>query len=124
MNTMCLTKAKIIDEPCLRFKNYLFKDRVDAGRLLAKKLRALIEDNSIILAIPAGGVPVGVILANELKLPLDLVVVRKIPIPENPEAGFGAITPDGFIVLNEQLVKALGLTEKEIKVYALKRLKN
>jgi predicted phosphoribosyltransferase len=120
---MGLTKAKVIDEPCLRLKNYVFKDRVDAGRLLAKKLKALIEDNSIILAIPAGGAPVGVVLANELRLPLDLVVVRKIPIPGNPEAGFGAITPDGSIVLNEQLVKALGLTEKEIKAYALKRLK-
>ncbi|MEM3507309.1 MAG: hypothetical protein QW589_07775 [Candidatus Bathyarchaeia archaeon] len=51
-------------------------------------MKSLIEENSIILAILAGRIPVGVILANELKLPIDLVVVRKIPIPWNPEVGF------------------------------------
>jgi len=123
---MDLENFKIIDEPSLRFKKYVFKDRVDAGSILAKKLKPLFKkekDESIILAIPAGGVPIGVVLAKELKLKLDLVVVRKIPIPGNPEAGFGAITPDGSIVLNEQLVNALGLTEKEINQYASKRLK-
>ncbi|MEM2897137.1 MAG: phosphoribosyltransferase, partial [Candidatus Bathyarchaeia archaeon] len=100
----------------MRFREHVFKDRTEAGKLLANKLKALVKSDSIILAIPAGGVPVGVAISNELRLTLDLIVVRKIPIPGNPEAGFGAIAPDGSIVLNEPLVNALGLTEEEIKV--------
>ncbi|VUT26149.1 MAG: Phosphoribosyl transferase domain protein [Candidatus Methanolliviera sp. GoM_oil] len=67
-----------------------------------------------VLAIPAGGVPVGVEISKRLNLPLDLAVVRKIHIPWNREAGFGAMAWDGIILLNEDLVKHLELSKKEI----------
>ena len=61
------------------------------------------------LAIPRGGVPIGFRVAKALNAPLDIVVPRKLPIPEEPEAGFGAVTADGTAVLNEPLVDQLSL---------------
>jgi predicted phosphoribosyltransferase len=69
----------------------------------------------MVLGIPAGGVPVAKEIADALDLPLDLIIVRKIQIPHNPEAGFGAMGPDGEIIFNDQLLNQLGLTEGEIK---------
>ena len=65
-----------------------------------------------VLAIPAGGVPVGYVLAEKLEIPFDVVVVRKIPIPWNTEAGFGAVTWDGHRILNEPLVVSQGLVQR------------
>ena len=59
--------------------------------------------------------PVAKEIADALDLPLDLIIVRKIQIPYNPEAGFGAMGPDGEIIINDQLLNQLGLTEGEIK---------
>lgn len=78
--------------------------------------------NPIVLAIPSGGVPVGYCLARELKAFLDIIVVRKVPIPGNPEAGFGAIAPDGSLILNKPLVEQLGLKQDEIMKIAKVRL--
>jgi predicted phosphoribosyltransferase len=69
----------------------------------------------VVLAIPRGGVPVAVRVADRLGAPLDVVVPRKIQIPYNPEAGYGAVTEDGTIILNEPLVARLGLTEEQIQ---------
>jgi len=91
----------------------IFEDRYDAGRKLAEKLLAH-RRNAIVLAIPRGGVPVGYEVARRLEAPLDIIVPRKLPIPSEPEAGFGAIAPDGTIVLNEEMVADLGLTPREI----------
>ncbi len=93
----------------------LFQDRVDAGKRLAERLRQYQGSEAIVLAIPRGGVPVAIEVADKLGTPLDVVVPRKITIPYNPEAGYGAITEDGTIVLNEPLVKRLGLTEPQIQ---------
>ena len=114
---------KVIDDESLRSRRYVFKDRIHAGELLAKKLWKYKGENAIVLAIPAGGVPVGYTIAVSLQLPLDLIVVRKLPIPYNPEAGFGALTTDGTIVLNEPVVEELGLTRKEIDIYASQRMR-
>jgi putative phosphoribosyl transferase len=76
----------------------IFKDRLHGGIEVSKKIE--LPKNSVIFAIPRGGVPVGYAMAKEKKLPLDIIVVRKLPIPWNPEAGFGAITLDGEVVLN------------------------
>jgi predicted phosphoribosyltransferase len=73
------------------------------------------NSKTIVLAIPRGGVPVAIEVANKLEAPLDVVVPRKITIPYNPEAGYGAVTEDGTIVLNEPLVKQLGLSEHQIQ---------
>lgn len=100
----------------LRDKFYVFIDREHAGRELAKflKERLTVRENLLVLAIPAGGVPVGCIVARELGADLDLICVRKLPIPWDPEAGFGALTPDGEIVLDPLLVRHLGLTDEVI----------
>ncbi len=92
-----------------------FRDRTDAGRQLAERLKDYNGSKSVVYAIPRGGVPVGVEVAGKLGAPLDVVVPRKIVIPDNPEAGFGAVTEDGTIVLNEPLVRQLELTESLIQ---------
>ena len=108
--------AKIIDKPAYRDRVSVFKDRFEAGKLLAVELREYSGNiNAIVLAVPAGGVPVGYVVAKEIAVPLDIVVVRKVQIPGITEAGFGAVTWDGKIFLNEELAKELGLKEEEIK---------
>jgi len=92
----------------------LFRDRLDAGRKLAERLIGLAGEDSIVLAVPRGGVPIGSAIAQRLACPLDLIIPRKLPIPANPEAGFGAVMGDGTIVLNEPLVRGLKLTKGEI----------
>ena len=76
------------------------------------------------MAIPAGGVPVGYVIAKELDVPIDMVIVRKAQIPWNTEAGFGAVTWDGVTVLNELLIDQLGLTEEDIEESIYKTKKN
>ena len=76
----------------------IFKNRLDAGIKLSEVFK--LPKNSVIFAIPRGGVPVGYAIAKTQKIPMDIIVVRKLPIPFNPEAGFGAITIDGKVVLN------------------------
>jgi len=106
--------SKLIDEPAYRNRKYIFEDRMDAGHFLAKKLKGLVGENGIVLAIPAGGVPVGYVVAKDLNLHFDIVLVRKIHIPWNPEAGFGAVTWNGSVIFNEQLLNNLSLSEEEI----------
>jgi len=108
--------AKIIEEPTLSERVHVFRDRFQAGKLLAEKLRGYYrKEGVIVLAIPAGGVPVGNVIAKELAVPMDVVIVRKARIPWNTEAGFGAVSWDGEIVLNELLVEQLGLTKEELE---------
>jgi len=68
----------------------------------------------VVVAIPAGGIPVGKEVALALGAPFELAVVRKIQIPGNTEAGFGAVTWDGAVLINEALRAALGLSEREV----------
>lgn len=104
----------LIEEIELRNRINVFEDRRDAGIRLAEKLNRYKDSNGIILAIPSGGVPVTVEISRCLRLPLDLIVVRKIQIPYNPEAGFGAMDPDGEVILNRELLSRLMLTDDEI----------
>jgi len=106
--------TEIIEDRSLRNKTSVFRDRSNAGELLSEWLEDYREKDACVLAIPAGGVPVGVEISKRLNLPLDLAIVRKIHIPWNREAGFGAVTWDGIILLNEDLVKHLRLSKKEI----------
>ena len=105
---------KVVDEPSLRYKKRVFRDRMHAGQLLAAKLAQHQGEACIVLAIPSGGVPVGRVVADRLGSAFDVIVVRKIQIPWEPEAGFGAVTWDGDVLLNEPLVKRLHLTQKDI----------
>ncbi len=71
--------------------------------------------NAIVLAIPSGGVPVGVEIANGLGLPMDVIIVRKLQIPFAPEAGFGAVDLSGGTILNDDLVSEIGLSGADIE---------
>ncbi len=117
--------ARIIDKPAYRDRVSVFKDRFEAGKLLAEELREYAGNrNAIVLAVPAGGVPVGYMVAKELAVHLDIIVVRKVQIPGITEAGFGAVTWDGKIFLNDRLAKELGLKEEEIKKSILDTKRN
>ncbi|MGR3303369.1 MAG: phosphoribosyltransferase [Candidatus Scalindua sp.] len=107
--------GKLIEDRSLRDKLLVFKDRKEAGMLLSKSLPVYKDTGSIVLAIPSGGVSVAVEIAKALMLSLDVVIVRKIQIPFNPEAGFGAVEPDGKVIFNEELLMRLNLSEEEIK---------
>ncbi|MEN6372482.1 MAG: phosphoribosyltransferase family protein [Armatimonadota bacterium] len=96
----------------------LFRDRSDAGRRLAERLEKYRSTDAVVLAIPLGGVPIAAEVSCRLGLPLDFIILRKLPIPWNPEAGFGAVTSDGALVLNEAIVKGMGLSKKLIKSIA------
>lgn len=108
--------AKVIEETGLRNKIHVFRDRFHAGEMLAQKLKPYMEyiTNPIVLAIPSGGVPVGSVIAKELGVPMDLIIVRKIPVPYNTEAGFGSISWDGEVKINKELVTQLRLGDEEI----------
>jgi len=92
----------------------MFRDRREAGQKLAERLEAYRSQNPLVLAIPRGGVPIGCELSKALHAPFDLIIPRKLPIPYNPEAGFGAVTPEGTIVLNEEMVRDIGLSKADI----------
>lgn len=92
-----------------------FKDRAEAGSLLAKKLNPYAhEKNGVVLALPRGGVPVAFEIANALELPLDVFVVRKLGVPGQEELAFGAISSGGEIVMNEWITNQAGLSRASI----------
>ncbi|MFX1300343.1 MAG: phosphoribosyltransferase [Promethearchaeota archaeon] len=92
-----------------------YTDREEAGFVLAKELQTRkFEDPPLVLAIPNGGLAVALPIANTLGAQLDLLIVRKLQIPYNPEAGFGAITSLGTIILNKPLVARIGLNQDQI----------
>jgi len=107
--------ATVIEDPSLRNKLGVFEDRHEAGELLARALESFRGKEAIVLAIPSGGVPIGLAVAKLLDLPFDLLIIRKLPIPGNPEAGFGAISLEGDMVLNHSMVRMLGLSNEEIE---------
>jgi len=93
----------------------LFHDRSDAGKKLASELLKYAGEEIVVLAIPRGGVPVGYEIAEELNAEeLDVIICRKIPIPMNPEAGFGAVTSTWDSVLNPEVLKQIHLAPEEI----------
>ena len=92
----------------------VFEDRVDAGNHLARSY-AGPRDKVLVLGIPRGGIPVGYTLAKAIGGQFDTIVVRKLPIPHNPEAGFGAVAPDGSLVLNEDMLSRLRLAPDTIE---------
>jgi predicted phosphoribosyltransferase len=107
--------AEIVDEPIFRNRTCVFDDRLHAGELLAKKLEEYKgKKDTYVLAIPAGGVQVAFIVAKRLRIPLDLAITRKLHVPWNREVGFGAISWNGTIFLNESLITSLGLTRDDI----------
>ncbi|MFZ3063163.1 MAG: phosphoribosyltransferase family protein [Actinomycetota bacterium] len=115
----------------------MFATRREAGQRLAEVLKNLtgeegilrrrgygglpsvaLAKEGIVLAVPRGGVPVGYEVAKSLGFPLDILPVRKVAIPWNPEAGFAAVAPGDILILNEDLTPSLGLTDRQIKTLA------
>ena len=92
----------------------VFENRYDAGRKLAEKMGDLAGKNAVVLGIPNGGVAVAMGVALAIGADFDLVISRKIPLPLSPEGGFGSITDDGTIILDEAMVKHAGLTRQQI----------
>jgi putative phosphoribosyl transferase len=108
--------SNVIEELAYRDREFVFKDRLHAGALLADKLRPLLAGRDVqLLVVPAGGVAVGYAVAQKLNMPFDIAIVRKIQIPWNTEAGFGAIAWDGRVLLNELLVAQLGLSTEAVE---------
>jgi len=107
--------AEIVDEPIFRNRIHVFDDRLHAGELLVKKLEEYEgKKDAYVFAIPAGGVQVAFIVAKRLRIPLDLAITRKLHVPWNKEVGFGAVSWDGTMFLNEPLIASLGLTRFDI----------
>ncbi|MEM2110879.1 MAG: phosphoribosyltransferase [Candidatus Bathyarchaeia archaeon] len=93
----------------------IFADRVEAGNKLALKLMDYADGNTVVLAVPRGGVVVGYEVARKLRAFLDIIVPRKIGAPNNPELAIGAVAEDGTIILDYELVAYLNVPEKYIK---------
>jgi len=91
-----------------------FVDRADAGRHLARRLRHLGGADVAVLGLPRGGVPVAFEVAEELHAPLDVIVVRKLGVPFQPEYGFGAIGEGGARVIDDYVVRQTGLSGTQI----------
>src|SRR5436190_6593969 len=92
-----------------------FRNRNEAGRLLAKKLTAYANrPNVLVLALPRGGVPVAYEVARALGAPLDVFVVRKLGVPGYEELAMGAVATGGVRVLNDQIVQRLGIPQSII----------
>jgi len=105
-------------------RKMIFADRAEAGQLLGERLAAMDLADPLVLALPRGGVPVGAEIARRLAAPLDVVLVRKIGAPGEPELAVGAVA-DGAspeIVLNDRLVALLGLGEDYITAQAMREL--
>lgn len=93
----------------------IFNNRVEAGKKLASELKAYAEKDTVVLAIPRGGVVVGYEVARLLEVALDIIVPRKIGAPMNPELAIGAVTEDGTIIVDRRLVEYMGVPESYIK---------
>ena len=104
----------------------VFEDRGEAGRHLAQALGAVPELSGkgrrvVVLAIPRGGVPVGVEVARTLGAKVAIAVIRKLRAPGNLELGYGAVGPDGFVEVDQGLVARLGLTQEQIDAEVVDR---
>ena len=93
-----------------------FRNRADAGRRLADRLRAYQDmDDAIVLGLPRGGVPVAAVIASSLGLPLDVLIVRKLGVPGYEEVAFGAIASGGIEVLNPSVIRSAHVDDLAIE---------
>ena len=91
-----------------------FTDRADAGRRLAARLEHLRGQPVVVLGLPRGGVPVALEVARALSAPLDVIVVRKLGVPFQPELGMGAVGEDGVQVINHEVVRLARVPANEL----------
>ncbi len=105
----------------------VFKDRLEAGKLLGEKLKKLILKNPVVIALPRGGVPVGAEVAKELNAPIDLLFVKKIPSPVNEELAIGSVSEGGLVFINKKIVddlnsRGIKIDEKYIQKTAMEKV--
>lgn len=100
----------------LRRSQPVFKNRIDAGRQLAEMLRPLLEqvESVVVLGLARGGMPVAAAVADQLSIPLDVLPVRKLGVPTQPELAIGAIAEGGAQVLNQDLIADIGIPRPEL----------
>jgi len=100
-----------------------FRDRSEAGRLLGLELvKYAVQKDVLVLALPRGGVPVGFEVAQALKAPLDVFVVRKLGVPGHEEVAMGAISTGGVRVLNEEVIRSIPVSDTVIEIVAAREL--
>lgn len=92
----------------------MFKDRIDAGQRLGEALKKLQIQDGIVIAVPRGGVVVGAQVAQILDIPLDIIIPKKVGAPQNPEVAVGAVTEDGTVIYNKNLLNRLDLSEEDL----------
>jgi putative phosphoribosyl transferase len=99
--------------------HFVFADRTDAGRALARELsRYAGRDDLLVLALLRGGAPIGFEIARHLHAPMDVFLVRKLGVPDYEELAMGAIASGGTRVINDAVVRQLGITEEQIEEVA------
>lgn len=91
----------------------IFKNRVSAGKQLAEMLLPLASKDLIVLGLPRGGVPVAYEVAKRLNKPLDVIIVRKLGVPWQPELAFGAVSENDIVYLNESVITDLGISKED-----------
>ncbi|GAB2747012.1 phosphoribosyltransferase [Nocardioides pakistanensis] len=92
----------------------MYANRVDAGRKLARALEHLRGPETVVLGLPRGGVPVAYEVARAIEAPLDVIVVRKLGVPFQPELAMGAVGEEGVLVLNPDVVRIAHISEEEM----------
>lgn len=105
----------------------ILKDRIEAGLLLSEKLKKYQNSNTIVLAVPRGGVPVGYVIAKSLHLPLDIILSKKIGHPNNKEFAIGAVSSDSMILdehqnipkkyINDEIIRLRQLIKEKYELY-------
>ena len=101
----------------------MFANRSDAGRKLAARLTGITNEQLVVLGLPRGGVPVAFEVASALGAPLDVIVVRKLGVPFEPELAMGAIGEDGVRIVNDDVVRGARVTQVEFaRIEARERL--
>ncbi|MCS7139370.1 MAG: phosphoribosyltransferase family protein [Candidatus Nezhaarchaeota archaeon] len=110
-----IKSGKLIYDEELMGMFHVFKDRVHAGKALGLACREVLDKVDYVLAVPMGGIPVGAMVSKELKAEFDVIICRKLLIPWNREAGFGAVDPDGNYFVDEAFARAIGLSNHDIK---------
>jgi len=96
----------------------IFQDRLDAGRRLAARMNYLRGQDVVVLGLPRGGVPVALEVAKGLGVPLDVIVVRKLGVPSQPELAMGAVSEGGVLVANDEIVRMIRISPEEFTLVA------
>ncbi len=108
------TETDRVEDRLRETGGWLFEDRAEAGRLLAERLGAL-DPNTVVVAIPRGGVPVGAAVARHFGVVLDVAIVRKLGVPSRRELALGAVGEGGITVISDQITHQFGISADELR---------